>query len=118
LTNTPLQALVLMNDPTYVEAARALAERAITEGGKDGNGRIAYAFRLATARKPSPQEVRVLRDMLTKQLGHYRSDRKAALDLLSVGESKWNARFDSAELAAWATVASVILNLDETITKQ
>jgi hypothetical protein len=118
LTNTPLQALVLMNDPTYVEAARALAERAITEGGKDGNGRITYAFRLATARKPSPQEVRVLKDLFTKQLAHYRSERRAALELLSVGESKWNVRLDSAELAAWATVASVILNLDETITKQ
>jgi hypothetical protein len=118
LTNTPLQALVLLNDPTYVEAARALAARAMTEGGKAGDGRIAFAFRLATARKPSPEEVRVLRDLLAKQLAHYRRDRKAALDLLSVGESKWDARLDSAELAAWATVASVILNLDETITKQ
>ncbi len=118
LTNTPLQALVLMNDPTYVEAARALAERTMTEGGKDAGGRIAYAFRLATARKPSPEEVRLLRGLLTKQFAHYRRDTKAALELLSVGESKCNARLDSAELAAWATVAGVILNLDETITKQ
>lgn len=118
LTNTPLQALVLMNDPTYVEAARALAERTMTEGGKEGNGRIVYAFRLATARQPSAKEVRLLNDLFAKQLAHYRRDRKAALDLLSVGESKWNARLDSAELAAWATVASVILNLDEMITRQ
>ncbi len=118
LTNTPLQALVLLNDPTYVEAARALAARVMTEGSKDGNSRIAYAFRLVTARKPSQEEARVLRDLLARQLAHYRGDRKAALDLLSVGESKWDTRLDSAELAAWATVAGVILNLDETITKQ
>jgi hypothetical protein len=117
-TNTPLQALVLMNDPTYVEAARAMAQRAMMEGGKAASDRLAYAFRLATARKPSPEEVRVLRDLLAKQLVYYRNDKKAALELLSVGESKWDARLDSAELAAWATVASAILNLDETITKQ
>ena len=62
--------------------------------------------------------MRVLRNLLAEQLARYRRDRKAALDLLGVGESKWNAKLDSAELAAWATVASVILNLDETITKQ
>jgi hypothetical protein len=118
LTNTPLQALVLMNDPTYVEAARALAERMMTQGGKDSNGRIAYAFRLATARKPSMEEMKLLRGLFVKQLAHYRRDRKSALDLLSVGEAKWNTNLDSAELAAWATVASAILNLDETITKQ
>jgi hypothetical protein len=118
LTNTPLQALVLMNDPTYVEAARAMAERAIKEGGKDAGNRVAYAFRLATARMPTREEARVLGGVLAKQLVRYRSDKKAALDLLSVGESKWDTGLDPAELAAWATVASVILNLDEAITKQ
>jgi hypothetical protein len=118
LTNTPLQALVLMNDPTYVEAARALARRAMIEGGKDAKSRISYAFRLATARKPGAGEVRVLRDLLLKQLARYRRDRQAALTLLSIGQSKWDEKIDAAELAAWTTVASTILNLDETITKE
>ena len=118
LTNTPLQALVLLNDPTYVEAARALAQRAIVEGGKQASSRISYAFRLATARKPSAEEMRVLKDLLARQLIHYGSDKKAALELLNVGESKWNSKLDSAELAAYTTVTSAILNLDEMITKQ
>jgi len=118
VTNTPLQALALMNDPTYIEAARALAERALREGGKDATSRIAYAFRLATARKPAEQETRVLRDLLIKQFAYYRRDKAAALALLRVGESQWDAKLDVAEIAAWTTVASAILNLDETITKE
>jgi mono/diheme cytochrome c family protein len=117
LTNTPLQALTLLNDPTYVEASRALAQRAIREGGKDVNSRVAYAFRLATARKPTGQETKVLRGLLGERLTAFRRDRPSALKLLSVGESPRDASLDVAELAAWTTVASVILNLDETITK-
>ncbi len=118
LTNTPLQALALQNDPTYVEAARALAQRALLEGGKDEKGRIAWAFRLATSRKPTAQETGVLQELLRKQLAAFRRDRKAALQLLRVGESPFDPRLDVAELAAWTTVASAILNLDETITRQ
>jgi hypothetical protein len=118
LTNTPLQALALLNDPTYVEASRALAQRTLLEGGKDANARLAYAFRLATARKPTDKETKVLRTLLDARLASFRRDRKAALTLLGVGESPRDARLDAAELAAWTTVASVILNLDETLTKQ
>jgi hypothetical protein len=118
LTNTPLQSLVLLNDPTYVEAARALAARALSEGGKEEAGRISFAFRLATARQPLAREARVLRELLTQQLARYRRDRKAALELLRVGESPLDARHEVAELAAWTTVANAILNLDETITKE
>jgi len=118
LTNTPLQALVLMNDPTYIEAARWLAQRAMTEGGRDAGSRISFAFRGATARMPSPKEAHVLRNLFQQQLAHYRGDKKAALDLLGVGESKWDAKLDASELAAWTMVASAILNLDETITKE
>jgi mono/diheme cytochrome c family protein len=118
LTNTPLQALTLMNDPTYVEAARALAQRALLEGGKDEKARIVHAFRLATARKPTGKEVGVLRDLLKGRLTGFRKDRQSALKLVGVGESVRDSRLDVAELAAWTTVASVILNLDETITKQ
>jgi mono/diheme cytochrome c family protein len=117
-TNTPLQALALLNDPTYVEAARALAQRALLEGGKDEKSRLTYAFRLATARTPTGKEVDVLRRLLDGRLGTYRKDRQAAMKLLSVGESPRDRRLDPAEHAAWTTVASVILNLDETITKQ
>jgi mono/diheme cytochrome c family protein len=117
-TNTPLQALVLLNDPTYVEAARALAQRVILEGGKDPKARIAYAFRLATARKPSKNEINVLQTLLDGRLNAYRKDRQGALKLLAVGESPRNPRLDVAELAAYTTVTSVIFNLDETVTKQ
>src|SRR4029434_2007135 len=88
VTNTPLQALVTLNDPTYVEAARAMAQRTLLEGGRDAQGRIVYVFRLALARKPSAQEARVLRDLLSQQLSNYRGDRKAASELLHVGEAQ------------------------------
>ncbi len=118
LTNTPLQALVLMNDPTYIEAARWLAQRAMSEAGRDADSRISFAFRAATSRMPSTKEAQLLRKLLQQQLAHYRRDKKAGIDLLSVGESKWNAKLDASELAAWTIVASTILNLDETITKE
>ncbi|HKC87326.1 MAG TPA: DUF1553 domain-containing protein, partial [Blastocatellia bacterium] len=118
VTNTPLQALVTLNDPTYVEASRAMAEKTLREGGKDTRSRIVYVFRLALARKPSTQEAKVLRDLLSQQLTNYRKDGKAAGELLRVGESKVDDKIDQAELAAWTMVASAILNLDETITKE
>ena len=118
LTNTPLQALTLMNDPTYVEAARALAQRALLEGGKDDKSRVIYAFRLATARTPTGREVGVLRELLKGRRSAFAADRRSAVRLIGVGESSRDSRLDPAELAAWTTVASVILNLDETITKQ
>jgi hypothetical protein len=117
-TNTPLQALVLLNDPTYVEASRALAQRTLLAVRKDANARIAYAFRLAAARKPTKQEIKVLRTLLDARLKAYRQSRADAMKLLSVGESALNPKLEIAELAAYTTVASVIFNLDETITKQ
>jgi hypothetical protein len=115
-TNTPLQALVLMNDPTYVEAARKLAERLMSEA-KTADERIVLAFRLATARAPSAAEVGILKKVYGAQLAVYRKDAKAVLKLLSVGETPRDQRLEPAELAAWTMVASVILNLDETVTK-
>jgi len=117
-TNTPLQALALMNDPTYIEAARVLATRTLTEGGKDIRSRLAYAFRLATARVPSGQETAVLRELFSRQVDRYRREGKAGIDLIRVGDSQPDPRLDARELAAWTVVASAILNLDETITKQ
>jgi hypothetical protein len=112
-----LQALVLLNDPTYVEAARKLAERMMTEGGASVEDRIAFAFRLTTARRPKESETAVLREIYRRQLSTFRENSAAALKLLSVGESPRNAALDPAELSAWSAVASVILNLDETVTK-
>jgi hypothetical protein len=79
--------------------------------------RIALAFRLATARKPSEQETAILRRIFEDQLAEYRTDTKKALKLLSAGEANRNEKLDPAELAAWTIVASAILNLDETVTK-
>jgi len=117
-TNTPLQALVLLNDPTYVEAARGLAQLALTQAGKDPVERVRYAFRMATARFPDSKELRILQDTLSQQLADYRRQDKAATRLLKVGELPTSPNLDPVELAAWTTVASIILNLDETITKE
>lgn len=115
-TNTPLQALVLMNDPTFVEASRALAERVLL-AERSNAARLRLAFRTATARMPDPREMRVLEELTRKQLAHYRRN-GAADKLLTVGESRPDSKVNRAELAAWTTVASVILSMDETITKE
>ena len=117
ITNTPLQALVLMNDPTYVEAARALAQRDLDEAKPTEGDRIRYAFRLATDRDPSVKEAEILHNLYRKEINHYDTNRAAAQKLLTVGESKAKAQYDPAELAAWTLVASTILNMDETVTK-
>jgi hypothetical protein len=117
VTNTPLQALVLMNDPTYVEAARAFAERDLKEAKPTEDDRIRYAFRLATDRDPSPKESEILHSLYRKEIVHYDTNRAAAQKLIAAGESKPEAKYDPAELAAWTLVTSTILNMDETITK-
>jgi len=118
VTNTPLQALVLLNDPTYVEASRALAERTLRSGGKSDQARIDFAFKLATARAPDPQERSVLLSSLKEFRSSYAQDQANATKLLSVGDTKVDSSLAPRELAAWTTVASMILNLDETVTKQ
>lgn len=116
-TNTPLQALVLMNDPTYVEASRKLAERILLEGGSTTEDRIHYAFRTVLSRKPKPQELSVLQNVYSQQLERFRRQPAEAEKLLKVGEAPRNQQLDTAELATWATLSSVLLNLDETVTK-
>jgi hypothetical protein len=118
LTNTPLQALVLLNDPTYVEASRVLAEKTLSQAGHDPQKRVDYAFRLVTDREPQPQERAVLLTLAREELAEYRRDKPSALKLIGVGEAKRNPKLDPAELAAWTTVTSTILNMDETITKE
>jgi hypothetical protein len=116
-TNTPLQALTLLNDPQFVEASRAFAQRIMTEAGTDPRKRVLYAFRIATARAPDPDETKVLLDVYQQQLAEYRKHQQAAEKLLSVGSFNTRPGLDESELAAWTTVASMILNLDETVTK-
>lgn len=115
LTNTPLQALVLMNDPTYVEASRSLAARMMKEGGSDP---IGWAFKNTLARKPEARERTILLNQWNKQIGVYQNYPKGVDELLSAGESKVPSGLNKTQLAAWTTVASVILNLDETVTKE
>lgn len=114
-TNTPMQALILMNDPTYVEAARKLAERMMTEA-KPGE-QINLAFELATARAPRTVEVTVLKQVFDAQKARFTKDRPAAEKLLRVGESPANEKLDVVVLAAWTMVANAILNLDEVLTR-
>jgi hypothetical protein len=117
-TNTPLQALVLLNDTQYVEAARKLAERMMTETGRTPGERAVLAFRLATSRLPTNDELGVLLRVYQSERAEFLADRDAALKLLGYGEAKRNESLDPAELAAWTLVATLILNLDETVTKE
>ena len=116
-TNTPLQALALMNDPQFVEAARALGERMMREGGETPNQRIAFAFELATSRAPAETEMAVMRQVFDANLREFEADGKAAEALLGVGNFPRDPSLPIPEAAAYTTVANLILNLDETITK-
>jgi hypothetical protein len=116
-TNTPLHALITMNDVTFAEAARALAQRTLLAPGDDAT-RIAVMFRRCTARLPSEGESRVLLDRLRTLRETYRQDADAAQRLLAVGESKPDASLPAAELAAWTGIASIALNLDETLSSE
>jgi len=118
ITNTPLQALDLMNDVAYVEAARVLAQRVIKEGGKSAPERIAYAFRLATARLPKPAETAILLDAFQQNLDQFRSKPDAAMKYVSYGEYPRETSLDVSELAAYTSVTSLILNLNETVMKE
>ena len=117
ITNTPLQALVLLNDPTYVEAARVLAQRAFAESGSDPSVRTRWIFREATGRQPTPTETRVLLDLLQRRRNHYKQQPGEAAKLIHIGASK-PGNMEATELAAWTMLASTVLNLDETITKE
>jgi hypothetical protein len=116
-TDTPLQALVTMNDVQWVEAARALAQRVIREGGRQPEQRINLMSEILLSREPPPKMAAVLQNSLAQMEKHYAADPKAAHDLLEVGEKKSDPSIPAPELAAWTMVASEMLNLDETVTK-
>jgi len=116
-TNTPMQSLNLMNDVTYLEAARKMAERMMREGGSTPAERIGYGFEVATARRPGEPE----QEILLASFGYYRdgfqSDGTSAARYLAQGEAARDGKLDARELAAYTAVASIILNLDATLTK-
>lgn len=116
-SNTPLQSLVLLNDPSYVEAARAFAELILRHGGSSSGERLHFAFRRAVSRDVTPAESQVLERLLDKHLAEYKSDPAAAGELLSTGARAVPADLNKTELAAWTSVARTILNLHETITR-
>ncbi len=116
-TSTPLQSLVVMNDPVYVEASRALATRVLLQPGLSLEQQLTYAFRLTLARTPDKKELAVLEKTYREQKANFAQDRKAAEDLVSVGESPRPKDIDVIELAAMTGVANVLLNLNETITR-
>ena len=116
-TNTPLQALVTMNDPQFFEAARQLGYRMLHEGGAEDAGRLRYGFRLATARLPSAKETAILTESLAAQRARYGADAAAAKQVIAVGESPVPADVAPADLAAYTMVANLLLNLDEVLTK-
>jgi hypothetical protein len=117
-TNTPLQALDLMNDVTFLEASRKLAERMMVEGGQNADQRIPYGFRVLLARSPKPQEEAVLSKALSDFETNYQHDPAAAEKFLAEGESPIRPGLNKPELAAYTAVASLIFNLDAAINKE
>jgi hypothetical protein len=117
-TNTPLQALLLLNDDTFVEAARALAAQVMSTQGAKDKERVREMFRRATSRHPDPQEATLLRGLYERQRARFAADRAGAEKLIAVGVSERGRELESVELAAWTVVAQAILNLDEVITRR
>ena len=117
-TNTPLQALATMNDEQFVEASRHFARRMLLEGGTTYPDRVIHGFRLATGRKPSPAELEVLVALFQEHHTHYQSKADEAVKLLSIGESKRDEALNPSEYAAMTMLANLLLNLDETLTKE
>jgi hypothetical protein len=117
ISNTPLQALALLNDPTFVEAARVLASRTVTEGGTSEQDRLAWAWREVVFRPITAREKAVLLRLLDQHRAHYRSHPEEAKKLLRVGLARGTTNVDASDLAAWTAVARVLLNLDEVLTR-
>ena len=117
-TNTPLQALALLNDVTYVEAARNLAQRMLREANSHDGSPLRFGFRLVTGRYPALDEEQMLQGGLAKFIATYQADADAAKALITNGQSPVPADLDPPTLAAYTTLAGVMLNLDETITEE
>ena len=116
-SNTPLQALALMNDVQHVEAARAFAQRILKEGGSDDAARAAFAWRTAVGRRPRPDESAVTLEALTAHRARYAAKPDDAAKLVAFGDSKPDPALPASELAAWTLTAGLLLNLDETLNR-
>jgi hypothetical protein len=117
ISNTPSAALVLLNDPTFVEAARGLATRVLTESQGDDEARLRWAWRTVLGRNPNSEETDLLRQLLEKHRGYFNANTQAAESLRSVGISQPAANLPAGELAAWTSVSRALLNLNETISR-
>ncbi len=116
-TNTPLQALLLMNDPQYFECARALGERTMREGGVDSREQAAWMFQQATCRLPDDEELEELVSTYQDHLAHFRQEAEAAKSVIQIGEGAPDEKVDAAQWAAWTMVGNLVLNLDEVVSK-
>ena len=116
-TNTPLQALAVLNDPAFVEAAGGLAARMLAEGGTGDRERLAHGMRLCVARRPAVEEVDILTQLLGAERERYRADPEAAQRLVAAAGPEAQAPAEASELAPWIVVANALLNLDETLSK-
>jgi hypothetical protein len=116
-SNTPKAALVLLNDPTFIEAARKLAELAVTSGGTSDGDRIAFLWKRTLSRGPTAAEQALVKDLLDRRRTEFKADPKAAGELLAVGIAPRDKTLDPIELAAWTTAARAVLNLHEAIAR-
>ena len=117
LTNTPTQALVLLNDTQFVEAARFLAQRMLNHGATLSD-QLKFGFRLSTGRIPTNDELKIMTDLYFQQKSIFQSDRQSAIDLLSIGNQPKDLSLPPVSTAATCIVASMLLNFDETISKR
>ena len=116
-SNTPIAAMTLLNDPTFIEAARVFAAHVIQQGGKSDQSRINFAFTQATSREPESYEVEVLQDLLNSNRRAFADRTKEAQALTSTGLTKTEANLEAVELAAWTEVTRALLNLNEVVTR-
>jgi hypothetical protein len=116
-TNTPLQSLVTLNDPVYVEAAQGLARRIVGEGGADSHSRARFALQVCLGRRPSPEQAGTIVSLYTVERHRYDKDHEAAVSLAANPLGPLPPGMEPAELAAWTAVANVLLNLDAVLTK-
>jgi hypothetical protein len=117
-TSTPLQSLVMMNDPQYNEAARKLAERMMREGGTTPEGRITLAYKAMESRYPRKEEINILKEMYQEELKDIQKHPKRVKELLSIGESKIDKSLNQNELAANTVLAMTLINFDGTVVKR
>ncbi len=116
-TNTPLQALQLMNDVQHFEAARALAEVVHADGGKTTEARVTFLYRTVLSRKPDAEELKLVTAALAKQRELFAANPEAAKKVVRAGESKPKGVAPDVDVAAWTMIANLVLNLDEAVTR-